>query len=146
MIKEPIFTNNEDETAAFAAQFSLQDTETNILFLNGDLGAGKTVFARNLIKKLVGDDDLDVPSPTFSLVQTYETNKGEIWHFDLYRLEDPEEIYELGWEEALHAHLIIVEWPERLKYLTPTEYLDIRITNVKDKPSNRKIEIEHIKT
>ncbi len=146
MIKQQIYTNSEEETAAFSAQFSLQGIDNNIIFLNGDLGAGKTVFARSFIRNFAKNPDLDVPSPTFSLVQTYESAQGEIWHFDLYRMENPEDIYELGWEEALQGQIVIVEWPQRLGHLTPAEYLDIRISNVKDKPSTRHIEIEHVKT
>lgn len=107
-------TRTEAETAAFAAKLAPKMKPGAVLLLQGDLGAGKTVFARALIRALSGDPALDVPSPTFTLVQTYDTPAGMVWHFDLYRLKDPEEIFELGWEEALAEGIVLVEWPERL--------------------------------
>lgn len=133
--------HNEAETAQYAAKIAEGLSAPKLLFLRGNLGAGKTVFARALVRSLTGDQDLEVPSPTFTLVQYYDSPKGPIYHFDLYRLEDPEEIYELGWEEALHAGIVIVEWPERLGALTPSTALDIRIQTLDNEPDKRKIEV-----
>lgn len=86
-----------------------------ILTLEGNLGAGKTCLARALIRKIAGIPDMEVPSPTFTLLQTYDTDIGTIWHFDFYRLKHPEEVFELGWEEALASKgIIIMEWAERI--------------------------------
>ncbi len=93
----------------------------DVLALRGELGAGKTTLARALIRALLGRD-VDVPSPTFTLVQTYDGPGFPISHFDLYRLSRPEDIEELGWEESLAEGLVIVEWPERLAAL-PTDAL-----------------------
>ena len=96
----------------------------DILALWGDLGAGKTAFARVLIQCLT-DKSREVPSPTFSLVQIYDYPGGEIWHCDLYRLKAPEEILELGIEDAFHQALCLIEWPQRLERFLPEKRIDI---------------------
>jgi len=113
-------SHSEKETADFAARVAKILAPGTVLLLSGPLGAGKSVFARALIRALAGDPTLEVPSPTFTLVQTYDTPKGPIWHFDLYRLESPEEIFEIGWDEALSAGgIVLAEWPERLGAFVP---------------------------
>ncbi|GAB5468584.1 MAG: hypothetical protein Kilf2KO_16140 [Rhodospirillales bacterium] len=102
----------------------------DVLLLAGKLGAGKSSFARALIRALPGQDgaersDEEVPSPTFTLVQIYERRPAPVWHLDLYRLSQPEEIYELGWEEALGEAILLVEWPERLGFLQPDAALTL---------------------
>ncbi len=84
------------------------------LHLSGPIGAGKSSLARALIRQAAGDPALEVPSPTFTLVQSYETAIGEIWHVDLYRLSDPAEAVELGLEEAAAQAVLVIEWPDRL--------------------------------
>ena len=111
---ETFVSHSETETADIAHAFAARLHSGMLITLQGDLGAGKSVFARALIRTLAGDPALEVPSPTFTLVQTYETTRGAVWHFDLYRLKGPEEIYELGWDEALAEGIVLVEWPERL--------------------------------
>ena len=136
---------SEQDTANFALQCAKEAQKDDVFLLHGPLGAGKSVFARAFIQYFTGRDT-DVPSPTFTLVQTYSTDKFEIWHFDLYRLETPEEIYELGWEEALEQkgqNLLLIEWPERLGHLKPAAYKQITITPTDDE--SRKIEFQHIK-
>ncbi len=137
-------TYSEEETAQAAADFAVDLKEKSVLLLHGNLGAGKTVFARGLIRALTGNPNLEVPSPTFTLAQTYETNNLQIWHFDLYRLKDPEEIYELGWEDALAEGIVLVEWPERLGSLKPARYLDIAITTGENDDQQRNIEIVRV--
>ncbi len=95
----------------------------DVIALGGALGAGKTALARALIRAAGGGDD--VPSPTFTLVQTYATPRGTIWHFDLYRLEQPEEAYELAIEDAFMDGISLIEWPDRLGALLPEERLDV---------------------
>ncbi len=105
----------------------------DMLLLNGDLGCGKTSFARALIRALPGPEGEDlheeeVPSPTFTLVQIYERRVAPVWHFDLYRLSAADEIYELGWEEAEGRALCLIEWPERLGTLAPKTALTLHFT------------------
>jgi tRNA threonylcarbamoyladenosine biosynthesis protein TsaE len=91
----------------------------DVVGLKGELGAGKTTLARAILRAASGEAGLIVPSPTFTLVEVYETKAGAFWHFDLYRLESPEQVYELGWEDALAEGIVLVEWPERLGLLMP---------------------------
>ena len=106
----------------------------DVIALWGPLGAGKTVFARAFIGTLGGGTD--VPSPTFTLVQTYDAPGISIHHFDLYRLAAPEEAYELGIEDAFGGDVCLVEWPERLGGLLPAERLDV-ILSFGQKPNER---------
>jgi tRNA threonylcarbamoyl adenosine modification protein YjeE len=134
-------SSSEKDTVRIAENLAKQLKGGEILCLHGDLGAGKTVFARALIRALTGDPELEVPSPTFTLVQTYPDGRFPVWHFDLYRLKDPEEIYEIGWEEALSGGVVIVEWPQRLGSHIPARRMDIHLSAVKNKPESRDIRI-----
>ena len=78
----------------------------DVVGLKGELGSGKTTLARAILRAAAGDPALIVPSPTFTLVEVYETPRGTFWHFDLYRLETPEQVFELGWEEALAEGIV----------------------------------------
>jgi len=110
---------NEVATESLGASLAARLKPGDVVGLKGDLGAGKTTLARAIIRAAANDPDLIVPSPTFTLVEVYETPRGAYWHFDLYRLEAPEQVYELGWEEALAEGIVLLEWPERLGPLLP---------------------------
>lgn len=105
-------------TEALAARLAARLRRGDLVLLAGPLGAGKTAFARALLRTMTGDPGLEVPSPTFTLVQQYETPRGAVHHFDLWRLSGPEALAELGWDDALRD-IVLVEWPERLGSITP---------------------------
>src|SRR5712691_8547258 len=109
---------DETATAALAARISALAQPADVIALKGDLGAGKTTFARAFIRAR-GNCEEEVPSPTFTLVQVYEVEPAAIWHFDLYRLRSAEEAWELGIEEAFGDGISLIEWPERLGVLLP---------------------------
>src|SRR5688572_1874028 len=109
------------EVIAFAAR------PGDLILLEGDLGAGKTTFARAFISALMGGTAEEVVSPTFTLVQSYETERMPVAHLDLYRLDDPAELAELGLEHALERGVALVEWPERAEGVWPASHLRIRI-------------------
>jgi tRNA threonylcarbamoyl adenosine modification protein YjeE len=104
---------DEAATARLAAALAPMFMPGDLITLSGQLGAGKTAFARYVIRQLSGDPKLDVPSPTFSLMQTYETPRGAVVHADLYRLSGGAELAEIGWEEASDNSILLVEWPDR---------------------------------
>ncbi len=120
-----IALRNERETLAFAAKLAPYLQAGDVLALRGDLGSGKTSFCRGIIRTLTNTHE--VPSPTYTLVQTYEAEKFNIWHFDLYRLEDAHEVWELGIEEALEEGICLIEWPERIDNLLSGAELNIDI-------------------
>jgi len=122
----------------FAKDFGDTLKGDEIITLNGPLGAGKTSLARFLIQELTGED-LDVPSPTYTLVQTYDTPKGRLYHLDLYRLENSEEIYELGWEEMAGDGLMLIEWAERIEALIPSRHIALHFSIVGDTQRQLKI-------
>lgn len=116
----------------------------DVVVLNGSLGAGKTTFARYLINFLAGEE-VEVPSPTFTLVQEYELPNISIWHFDLYRLEGKEEdILELGWEEARRYGVALVEWADRLGAFMPKQHIQINIDFVEGFDNSRILCIKEI--
>jgi tRNA threonylcarbamoyladenosine biosynthesis protein TsaE len=116
---------DEAATAALGARLGAAARPGGVVALIGDLGAGKTTLARGLIRSLAGAET-EAPSPTFTLVQTYDTPHFSIWHFDLYRLTRPEEARELGIEEAVDG-LALIEWPERAGRYLPSARLEVQL-------------------
>lgn len=129
-----IRVDDERGTEAAARRLAASVRRGDVIGLCGPLGSGKTVFARAFIRALARSDE-EVPSPTFTLVQQYESADdriGAIFHFDLYRLEDADEIWELGIEEAVTGGVVLIEWPERLGALRPADFLEIVLAPADD--------------
>ncbi|MEE9381687.1 MAG: tRNA (adenosine(37)-N6)-threonylcarbamoyltransferase complex ATPase subunit type 1 TsaE [Hyphomonadaceae bacterium] len=120
-----LYLPNEAATARLGAALAGILRAGDVIALNGDLGAGKTTLARGLIRTLCGND-IEVPSPTYTLVQAYDARPFTLWHFDLYRLETPEEIIELGWDDTTDG-VILVEWPGRAGRHLPKLRLDLTL-------------------
>jgi len=119
---------NEEATLALAADLSKLLVAGDVVALSGDLGTGKTTFARSLIRAIAGDPALEAPSPTFTLMQIYEGDFGKIVHADFYRINAASDVAELGWEEACEGALLLVEWAERARELFSGDYLEIRFS------------------
>lgn len=139
-MQEPLFSTtlaSPDETAIFARRLGEFLRPGDTLLLSGQIGAGKSHFARSLIQSLQ-DQPEDVPSPTFTLIQTYATRKGEVFHADLYRLTGPEEIEELGLMDALGTAISIIEWPDRLGEDAPMDALTLEFEPAED-PDTRRV-------
>ena len=115
----PLPLADETATAELGATLAARLKPGDVVGLKGELGAGKTTLARAILRAAADDATLIVPSPTFTLVEVYDTPHGTYWHFDLYRLETPEQVFELGWEEARADGIVLLEWPERLGPLLP---------------------------
>ncbi len=116
---------DEASTVRLATRLAEISRVGDVWALYGTLGMGKSVFARAFIKHLSGASE--VPSPTFTLVQTYETPQFEIYHYDLYRLRSPEEIWELNMEEALYSAVCLIEWPEKMGAYLPADVFCLKI-------------------
>ena len=121
---------NAETTERFGGAIAALLCLGDVICLKGDLGAGKTTFTRGLIRALCGPET-EVPSPTYTLVQTYPAPEFVIWHFDLYRLEHPDEVFELGWTETATG-VAIIEWPERAESHIPANQLTVRLEWVGD--------------
>ena len=119
-----------DATSALARQLAPTLSAGDVLLLAGQIGAGKTHFARALIQHLLTKSGLaeDVPSPTFTLVQTYQAGPLSLWHADLYRLTHPDEILELGLDDAMAESVCLIEWPDRMGHLLPKQALHLQFT------------------
>jgi tRNA threonylcarbamoyladenosine biosynthesis protein TsaE len=111
------------------------------LLLSGELGAGKSTLARGLVRALTRPDE-EVPSPTFTLVQAYDGPGFQVFHFDLYRLSGPQEVFELGFDEAVDEGAVVVEWPQRLGARLPPDRLDIELRRIGAGDEGRRARLE----
>lgn len=121
-----IFLPDDDATAAFGARLARDLKPGDVVSLEGDLGAGKTALARAVIRALAGDAALEVPSPTFAIIQPYDTARGTVLHADLYRLADASEADELGLLDEPEA-IVLVEWTSRAPQVVAAVTLTVHL-------------------
>lgn len=124
----PLLLPDLAATEALATGLARRARPGDAVLLEGPLGAGKTAFARAFLRAAAADPALEVPSPSFTLVQAYDTRLGPVHHFDLWRLSGPDALAELGWEDARDG-IVLVEWPDRLGPLRPAEALTVILTH-----------------
>src|SRR6476619_5442838 len=120
---------NETATARLMADLALLVGAGDVITLSGDLGAGKTAAARAMIRYLAGDDTLEVPSPTFTLAQSYDLPSFPLIHADLYRIVDASELEEIGLSPLPEATVALIEWPERAPDALPEDRIDIALSH-----------------
>lgn len=138
------YTNSAEETRAFAAQMAMQIKAGQVLCLNGDLGVGKTVFAQGFCEALGVTEPVN--SPTFTLVNEYEGTAFPIYHFDLYRIEEPDELYEIGFSDMVSGKaVVLIEWSERAGDLLPRDRIDIFINRTAEDDGRRIVVEERTK-
>ncbi len=125
---------NERATERFAQDLALAVSPGDCIALSGDLGAGKTTLARAIIRSVALDPNHEVPSPTFTLLQTYEL-RFTIGHFDLYRIGDPDEVHELGLEDILETGIALIEWPEMADDGLPSELIKVKLSGSDERRS-----------
>ena len=133
---------DEAATARLGSAIAARLQRGEAVCLSGPLGAGKSTLARALVRALTRPDE-EVPSPTFTLVQFYEGARLNVAHFDLYRLSNPDEAYEIGLDEALDMGAAVIEWPERLEGHLPPDRLDVEIALGEDVGDRRVRLIAH---
>src|SRR6187431_1573093 len=133
----PITSGGASYSVALASEQGIQRLVTDVagalepgdlVTLSGDLGAGKTTFARAMIRYLADNPDIPVPSPTFTLIQTYDLPRFPVVHADLYRLEGPGELAELGFDDLPKDAVVLLEWPDRAAGFLPPDRLDVAFT------------------
>ena len=141
-MNKELITNSPEETEAFGAEVARYMTEDasapKFIALYGDLGVGKTAFVRGLASVIAPNSI--VRSPTFALVNEYRASKSSLFHFDMYRIEDEDELYSIGFYDYLDRGICVVEWSENIPYALPERYLKIEISKTStDTPDERKI-------
>lgn len=126
-MQEKVFSlSNINKTCEFAEKLAKFVKAGDVIAFSGDLGVGKTTFIQAFIKSLA-TEDIEVTSPTFNLLHIYNLSQFEIWHYDLYRINNIEEVYELGIEDSFHYAVTLIEWPEIINNIIPEDRLEIEL-------------------
>ncbi len=133
-------SNSENDTKQFAKQFASKLTKGDVLVLSGDLGSGKTKFTEGFLSYF--DLENEISSPTFTIVNEYQKNDINIYHFDVYRLEDSSEFYAIGGEEYFEKGICIIEWGELIEDALPKEYIKINFSRSFENENERILEIQ----
>ena len=133
-----LILNNLKDTNNFGKKLAQISKPDDIFCLKGNLGSGKTTIARAFINHFIKNDK--IISPTFPMLITYEYKNNIIWHYDMYRLNNPSDVWNLSLEEALNNGIILIEWPEIIEHLLPNKKIDIIIKDIKE--DKRSIEIQ----
>ncbi|SCA55598.1 ATPase or kinase [Candidatus Terasakiella magnetica] len=128
------------ETEELARKLAYKAMPGDVIALHGNLGVGKSVFARAFVRALTTPDE-EVPSPTFTLVQIYDAEFGELYHFDMYRLDQPDDCLELGIEEAFSEGVSLIEWPGKIGNYLPWDCLNIKISHGESGEMSRHVEL-----
>ena len=133
-----LILNNLKDTKKFGKKLAQISKPDDIFCLKGNLGSGKTAIARAFINHFSKNDK--IISPTFPMLITYEYKNNIIWHYDMYRLNNPSDVWNLSLEEALNNGIILIEWPEIIEHLLPNKKIDIIIKDIKE--DKRSVEIK----
>ena len=132
-----VLLSNVEDTIKLGEKIAHLAKKNEIICLKGDIGTGKTTLARSFIKYLTNSNK--VLSPTFPLLLTYEYEDNIIWHYDMYRLKQPEDVWNLSLEDALNNGIIIIEWPEIIEYLLPKKRIEIVIKDLSNNARSAEI-------
>ena len=142
MLKYNFVSHSENDTIKFADEFASKLDAHSIIVLSGDLGSGKTKFTEGILKHFGLEDEIS--SPTFTIVNEYDSKDFKIFHFDLYRLADVDEFYAMGGEEYLQNGLCIFEWGEMIEEILQTHYIKITFSRDGENTDLRNLRIEEI--
>jgi len=132
-----LLLNNIKDTIKLGQKLAKISKKDDIFFLKGNLGTGKTTLARSFIKFLTNSNK--VLSPTFPMLLTYEYDNNIIWHYDMYRLKNPNDVWNLSLEDALNNGIIIIEWPEIIEHLIPHKRIDIIIKDLNNETRSAEV-------
>lgn len=139
---ETYISKNEQDTIDFAEKFASSLSIGDIVVLTGELGSGKTKFVQGVLKHFNMEDEIS--SPTFTIVNEYTSDKTNVYHFDVYRLEDSDEFYAMGGDEYFSKGICLIEWGEMIEDILPKPYIKIIFSKDEENSDYRKLEILEI--
>lgn len=139
IFEKKIYIENIEQLKEFSVKLAKSITLGDVITFVGDLGAGKTTLIREIIHSLLSDDKIEVTSPTFNLLHVYKFDNITISHFDLYRLKNLAEAYELGIEDAFFSSVSLIEWPEIIDDILPNDRLEIQLGFINNSQTGREL-------